>query len=114
MCLGWSAVALIVCESLTIALQGAVLGELDHGRGRKQQKGAGGPAEENDRGNREDERQREHAPTGLRVDRHREALCERRGRSECGQADQFAQTMACGGPFGPDTTYCDTLLTPTP
>ena len=31
-----------------------------------------------------------------------------------GQADQFAQTMACGGPFGPDTTYCDTLLTPTP
>ena len=31
-----------------------------------------------------------------------------------GQADQFAQTMACGGPFGPDTTYCDTVLTPTP
>jgi hypothetical protein len=30
------------------------------------------------------------------------------------QADQFAQTMNCGGPFGPDSTYCDTVLTPTP
>ncbi len=27
-----------------------------------------------------------------------------------GQADQFAQTPLCGGPFGPDTTYCDTIL----
>jgi hypothetical protein len=31
-----------------------------------------------------------------------------------GQAGQFAQTMNCGGPFGPDSTYCDTVLTPTP
>jgi hypothetical protein len=23
-----------------------------------------------------------------------------------GQADQFPQTLACGGPFGPDSTYC--------
>ncbi len=27
-----------------------------------------------------------------------------------GQADQFAQTPLCGGPFGPDSTYCDTIL----
>jgi len=31
-----------------------------------------------------------------------------------GQASQFAQTLACGGPFGPDSTYCDTVLKPTP
>src|SRR5215467_7656003 len=30
------------------------------------------------------------------------------------QADQFAQTLQCGGPFGPDSTYCDTVLSPTP
>jgi len=27
-----------------------------------------------------------------------------------GQADQFQQTRQCGGPFGPDSTYCATLL----
>lgn len=27
-----------------------------------------------------------------------------------GQADQFAQTLQCGGPFGANTTYCDTIL----
>ena len=27
-----------------------------------------------------------------------------------GQADQFAQTQQCGGPFGPNTTYCANLL----
>jgi hypothetical protein len=27
-----------------------------------------------------------------------------------GQADQFAQSMQCGGPFGPNTTYCDTVI----
>jgi hypothetical protein len=27
-----------------------------------------------------------------------------------GQADQFAQTAACGGVFGPNSTYCDTML----
>lgn len=27
-----------------------------------------------------------------------------------GQADQFAQTERCGGPFGPDSTYCDTIV----
>ena len=31
-----------------------------------------------------------------------------------GQADQFQQTLKCGGPFGPDSTYCDTVLNPTP
>ena len=27
-----------------------------------------------------------------------------------GQADRFAQTRQCGGPFGPDITYCSTIL----
>jgi hypothetical protein len=27
-----------------------------------------------------------------------------------GQADQFAQTTQCGGPFGPDSTYCVTRI----
>ena len=27
-----------------------------------------------------------------------------------GQADQFQQTTNCGGPFGPNTTYCSTIL----
>jgi hypothetical protein len=31
-----------------------------------------------------------------------------------GQAGQFATTMTCGGPFGTDSTYCDTILTPNP
>ena len=31
-----------------------------------------------------------------------------------GQAGQFATTMQCGGPFGPDSSYCDTVLNPTP
>ena len=31
-----------------------------------------------------------------------------------GEAAQFATTPQCGGPFGPDSTYCDTVLTPTP
>jgi hypothetical protein len=31
-----------------------------------------------------------------------------------GQASQFATTPQCGGPFGPDSTYCDTVLSPTP
>jgi hypothetical protein len=26
------------------------------------------------------------------------------------QADQFQQTLQCGGPFGPNTTYCSTPL----
>lgn len=29
-----------------------------------------------------------------------------------GQADQFAQTQQCGGPFGPDSTYCATIVHP--
>jgi hypothetical protein len=33
-------------------------------------------------------------------------------KSDYGQADQFATTTQCGGPFGPDTTYCDTVLRP--
>jgi hypothetical protein len=31
-----------------------------------------------------------------------------------GQAAQFATTTQCGGPFGPDSTYCDNVLSPTP
>ncbi len=31
-----------------------------------------------------------------------------------GQAAQFATTTQCGGPFGPNSTYCDTVLRPTP
>ena len=31
-----------------------------------------------------------------------------------GQGFQFATTPQCGGPFGPGSTYCDTILTPTP
>ncbi len=27
-----------------------------------------------------------------------------------GQAGQFAQTERCGGPFGPNSTYCDTIV----
>jgi hypothetical protein len=27
-----------------------------------------------------------------------------------GQANQFEQTQLCGGGFGTDSTYCDTLL----
>ena len=27
-----------------------------------------------------------------------------------GQADQYQQTLLCGGPFGADSTYCDTVL----
>ncbi len=26
--------------------------------------------------------------------------------------DQFAQTLECGGPFGPNSTYCDTVVVP--
>jgi hypothetical protein len=31
-----------------------------------------------------------------------------------GQGSQFATAQQCGGPFGPDTTYCDTVLHPSP
>lgn len=31
-----------------------------------------------------------------------------------GQAKQFATTPQCGGPFGPDSTYCDTVISPAP
>ena len=31
-------------------------------------------------------------------------------RNDYGKADQFQQTTQCGGPFGPDSTYCATLL----
>jgi hypothetical protein len=30
--------------------------------------------------------------------------------NDYGQANQFAQTTQCGGPFGPNSTYCDTVL----
>ena len=31
-----------------------------------------------------------------------------------GQGSQFATTMQCGGPFGTDSTYCDSVLRPSP
>lgn len=31
-----------------------------------------------------------------------------------GQGFQFATTPQCGGPFGPDSTFCDTTLSPVP
>jgi len=31
-------------------------------------------------------------------------------RKDFGQGSQFATTMQCGGPFGPDSTYCMTVL----
>ena len=31
-------------------------------------------------------------------------------RKDFGQADQFTTTTQCGGPFGPDSTYCATTL----
>ena len=31
-----------------------------------------------------------------------------------GQGFQFATTPQCGGPFGPDSTFCDTTLSPAP
>ena len=27
-----------------------------------------------------------------------------------GKADQFQQTAMCGGPFGPNSTYCSTIV----
>ena len=30
--------------------------------------------------------------------------------NDLGGVDQFAQTLECGGPFGPNSTYCDTLV----
>ncbi len=30
--------------------------------------------------------------------------------TDFGQADQFQQQPLCGGPFGSDTTYCDTVI----
>lgn len=31
-------------------------------------------------------------------------------RRDFGQTDQFSQTLQCGGPFGPNTTYCATTI----
>ena len=35
-------------------------------------------------------------------------------RFNYGQANQFATTPQCGGPFGPDSTYCVTIIKPVP
>jgi hypothetical protein len=32
--------------------------------------------------------------------------------NDLGGVDQFAETLECGGPFGPDSTYCDTIVLP--
>jgi hypothetical protein len=32
--------------------------------------------------------------------------------NDFGGVDQFAQTQECGGPFGPNSTYCDTVVYP--
>jgi hypothetical protein len=34
-------------------------------------------------------------------------------KADYGQGGQFATTMQCGGPFGPGSTYCDTVIKPT-
>ena len=33
-------------------------------------------------------------------------------KNDYGQADQFQQAPLCGGPFGPDSTFCDTVIVP--
>jgi hypothetical protein len=35
-------------------------------------------------------------------------------RFDYGKADQFATTPLCGGPFGPNSTYCVTIIKPVP
>jgi len=35
-------------------------------------------------------------------------------RFDYGKANQFATTPLCGGPFGPDSTYCVTIIKPVP
>ena len=35
-------------------------------------------------------------------------------RFDYGKANQFATTPLCGGPFGPDSTYCVTVIKPVP
>jgi hypothetical protein len=35
-------------------------------------------------------------------------------RFDYGQADQFPTTPQCGGPFGPDSTYCAAIIKPVP
>jgi hypothetical protein len=37
-----------------------------------------------------------------------------RKKFDYGRAAQFATAPLCGGPFGPDSTFCDTVLSPTP
>jgi hypothetical protein len=32
--------------------------------------------------------------------------------ADFGEANQFAQQPECGGPFGPNATYCDTVIVP--
>jgi hypothetical protein len=35
-------------------------------------------------------------------------------RFDYGKANQFATTPLCGGPFGPNSTYCVTIIKPVP
>jgi hypothetical protein len=35
-------------------------------------------------------------------------------RFDYGKANQFAAAPQCGGPFGPDSTYCATIIKPVP
>ncbi len=35
-------------------------------------------------------------------------------RFDYGKANQFATTPQCGGPFGPNSTYCVTIIKPVP
>ena len=54
----------------------------------------------------------------IRAQRHRSAFTYGTDypgtQFDYGQAAQFATTQQCGGPFGPDSTYCDTAISPTP
>ena len=67
-----------------------MLPELDDRGGGEQEERARRPAEEHDRGNGEDERQRDDAPALLRVDRNGEAFGKRRGSGKRSEAHKRA------------------------
>jgi hypothetical protein len=66
---------------------GPVLQQLGDGRCQEDDEQACGPAEEDDRGDTEDERQRDAAGVHA-LDRNREPVGERRGEEQRGQAEQ--------------------------
>ena len=69
-------------------LEGPVLREMDCARRDEEQQRACRPAVQHDRGHCEHERERDDAAAALDVDRHREALGERRGGGQRHEADE--------------------------